>query len=134
MPVALVVLLPTKRPWAAWWIDDPVDRRIEIDACLPPERIEGGWVCVDLDLQVTRHERDHRIEIEEWDEHERAVAAGWMSIDEALQARATAEAMAEMLRRDDEPWLARGWQLVADSAVEPRVVVPAATPRAMAGG
>ena len=134
MPVAIAILLATDRPWAVWWIDDPVDRRIEIDVCLPPERVDNGWVYVDLDLEVTRHEPDQLVEIEDWDEHERAVAAGWMSFDEALLARATAEAMTDTLRRDEEPWLARGWQLLAEAAEQHRDAEQAASPQVMAGG
>ena len=53
------------------------------------------------------------VEIENWDEHEEACRNGWMSPDDAELAQTTAEHCAEVLRRGAEPWLRRGWQMVA---------------------
>ncbi|MEH0985094.1 DUF402 domain-containing protein [Micromonospora sp. CPCC 205556] len=104
---------PAGRPWVAWWVDDPADRRLEIDVCLPPESTEAGWRYVDLELDPVLHERDSRVEIEDWDEYEQACRNGWMSADEAELAVSTAEDRAEALRRRDEPWQQRGWQLLS---------------------
>src|SRR5688572_15905936 len=64
LPVAVLVLLAPDRPWAAWWVDDPADRRLEIDVCLPPEPLGQAWRYVDLELDPVRHEQDGRVEIE----------------------------------------------------------------------
>jgi uncharacterized protein DUF402 len=112
LPVSVVLLLAEGRPWVAWWVDDPADRRLEIDICLPPERIDGGWRYVDLELDPIRHEHDSRVEIEDWDEYEESRQAGWMTAGDAELARTTAEDLAESLRRADEPWQRRGWELL----------------------
>ncbi|WP_084597900.1 DUF402 domain-containing protein [Micromonospora chokoriensis] len=111
MPV--IVLLTAGRPWVAWWVGDPTDRRLEIDVCLPPERTEAGWRYIDLELDPVLHERDLRVEIEDWDEYEQALRDGWMSPDDAKLAQSTAEDRAEALRCRDEPWQERGWQLLS---------------------
>ena len=110
LPMPVVVLLMPGRPWVAWWVGDPADRRLEIDVCLPPERTEAGWTYVDLELDPVLHERDSRVEIEDRDEFEEACRLGWMSAAEAALAQATAEERAGALRRRDEPWQQRGWQ------------------------
>lgn len=109
LAVPVVVLLSAGRPWATWWVGDPADERIEIDVCLPPEVVGTGWRYVDLELDPVRHERDGRVEIEDWDEYDEACRDGWMTADEADLARTTAERCAEELRRG-QPWLSRGWQ------------------------
>ena len=111
LPVPVVLLLAEGRPWVAWWVDDPADRRLEIDICLPPERIEGGWRYVDLELDPIRHEHDSRVEIEDWDEYEESLAAGWMSAADGELARTTAEDLAERLRTGAGDWQRRGWEL-----------------------
>ncbi len=111
LAVPVVVLLAAGRPWVAWWVGDPADRRLEIDVCLPPEETEVGWRYIDLELDAVLHERDHRVEIEDWDEYEQACRAGWMSGDDAELAVSTAEDRAGALRRRDEPWQARGWRM-----------------------
>ncbi|MEU4241807.1 methyltransferase domain-containing protein [Actinoplanes sp. NPDC026619] len=112
LPVPVVIWLAAGRPWAAWWVGDPADRRLEIDICLPPEPVEGGWRYVDLELDPVLHVDDGRVEIEDWDEWEESRRDGWMSAADAELARVTAERCAEVLRRRDEPWLERGWQLL----------------------
>jgi predicted RNA-binding protein associated with RNAse of E/G family len=107
-----VVLLATDRPWAAWWVGDPVDQRLEIDVCLPPELTEAGWQYVDLELDPVFHERDERVEIEDWDEYEEACRNGWMSPNDAELALTTAEYCVDVLRQRAEPWLGRGWQML----------------------
>lgn len=112
LPVAALVLLHPGRPWVAWWVADPADQRIEIDVCLPPERIGDGWRYVDLELDPVRHEQTARIEIEDEDEYEQSRREGWMSPDEARLARQAAEDGARLLRQQDQSWSARGWQLL----------------------
>jgi hypothetical protein len=34
LPGPVVVLIATDRPWVAWWVGDPADRRLEIGVCL----------------------------------------------------------------------------------------------------
>lgn len=111
LSVPVVLLLAVGRPWVAWWVDDPADRRLEIDVCLPPVSTEAGWRYVDLELDPVLHVWDSRVEIEDWDEYEQACRNGWMSSDDAELARSTAQDRAEALRRRDEPWQERGWQL-----------------------
>ena len=112
LSVPVVVLLATGRPWTAWWVGDPADRRLEIDVCLPPEVTEAGWQYVDLELDPILHEHDWRVEIEDQDEYEEACRNGWMSAEDAKLARVTAESCAQLLRRRAEPWLQRGWQIL----------------------
>jgi len=114
LPVHVVLLIAPGRPWVAWWVDDPADRRLEIDVCLPPENTGDGWRYVDLELDPVFHERDGRVEIEDWDEYEESCREGWMSPDDAELARVTADALAGSLAGGDEPWQARGWQLLAE--------------------
>jgi hypothetical protein len=114
LSVPVLVLLAPGRPWVAWWVGDPADRRLEIDVCLPPEATGAGWRYIDLELDPVLHERDSRVEIEDWDEYEEACRNGWMSVDDAALARATAEDRAEALRRRTEPWQERGWQLLSE--------------------
>jgi hypothetical protein len=113
LSVPVLVLLAPGRPWAAWWVGDPADRRLEIDVCLPPERTEAGWRYIDLELDPVLHVRDSRVEIEDWDEYEQACLNGWMSADDAKLAHATAKDRADALRRRAEPWQTRGWQLLS---------------------
>jgi hypothetical protein len=110
--VPVLVWLATGRPWAAWWVDEPADRRLEIDVCLPPEPTADGWRYVDLELDPVRHEGDGRVEIEDWDEYEESLRHGWMSAADAELARVTAERCAEELRRGTEAWIHRGWQML----------------------
>jgi hypothetical protein len=110
--VPVVVLLATGRPWAAWWVGDPAGRRLEIDVCLPPSTTEDGWRYVDLELDPVWHENDGRVEIEDEDEYEESWRGGFMSADDAKLARVVAEGCAQLLRRDTEPWLRRGWGLL----------------------
>jgi len=115
-PVAALLLLKTGRPWVAWWVDDPADRRLEIDVCLPPERTSEGWRYVDLELDPVRHEQDVRVEIEDWDEYEDALREGWMSADDGRLAWDVAEDLARRLRSGDQPWAERGWRLLAEQS------------------
>jgi hypothetical protein len=114
--VPVLVLLAAGRPWVSWWVDDPADRRLEIDVCLPPTVTDTGWRYVDLELDPVVHERDSRVEIEDWDEYEQACRDGFMCAQDAELARFVAEERAEVLRRRDEPWLERGWQLLTRQA------------------
>jgi len=112
LPVDVAVLLSPGRPWVAWWVDDPADPRLEIDVCLPPERTASGWRYVDLELDPVRHEADGRVEIEDWDEYQEWVDAGWMSNPQAHLARQTAEQLAESLSRPAEAWQEVGWHFL----------------------
>jgi len=109
----VLVLLAPGRPWVAWWVADPADPRLEIDVCRAPEETETGWRYIDLELDPVLHKQDSRVEIEDWDEYERACRNGWMSVDDAKLARSTAEDRAEALRRADEPWQERGWRMLS---------------------
>jgi hypothetical protein len=113
LSVPALILLAPGRPWVAWWVGDPTDTRLEIDICLPPERTEAAWQYIDLELDPVLHQQDSRVEIEDWDEFEEACRNGWMSPDDATLAQSTARDRAAALRRGDEPWLERGWQMLA---------------------
>lgn len=110
MPFNAIVLLRLADPFVTWWVDDPADRRVEIDVCLPPLATTDGWSFVDLELDPVRHELTGVIEIEDLDEFEAACAAGWISESEAEIARATARRMATALERREEPWGDAGWR------------------------
>jgi len=58
-------------------------RRLSIDVCLPPEPRPDGRRYVDLELDPVRHEADGRVEIEDWDEYQESVDAGWMTRSDA---------------------------------------------------
>jgi hypothetical protein len=109
LPFDVLVLLARGRPWVTWWVDDPADRRVEIDVCLPPRRTDRGWSYVDLELDPVRHE-DGRVEIEDEDELAEAREQGWMSADDAELARQVAEQTAQALRGRIEPWGDEGWR------------------------
>jgi hypothetical protein len=119
LTVPVLVLLAADRPWAAWWVGDPADQRLEIDVCLPPETAAAGWQYIDLELDPVLHLSDERVEIEDWDEYDEACRAGWMSPADAQLAQTTAESCAEMLRHRREPWLGRGWQMLHRSTGDP---------------
>jgi hypothetical protein len=114
LPVPVVVLLAVDRPWVAWWVDDPADRRLEIDVCLPPQATAAGWRYVDLELDPVLHEPGGRVEIEDWDEYEQACRDGSMNASDADLAQTTAERCAETLRQGTEPWLQLGWRMLLD--------------------
>ncbi|MGH3448311.1 MAG: DUF402 domain-containing protein [Nocardioidaceae bacterium] len=107
----IVVLLAPERPWVAWWVNDPDDRRLEIDVCLPPWSIEQGWSYVDLELDPVRHESNASVTIEDWDEYDQSVRDGWMSTDEANLARSVAEERAQSLCQAGSMWQS-GWELL----------------------
>jgi hypothetical protein len=112
LSVPVLVLLATDRPWVAWWVDDPTDQRLEIDVCRPPEIGDAAWRYVDLELDPVLHERDLRVEVEDWDEYDEACRNGWMSVDDAALASATAQRCADVLHRRAEPRIRRGWRML----------------------
>jgi hypothetical protein len=103
-----LLLLSSGRLWVAKWVDDPVDRRLEIDICLAPEREDDGWRYIDLELDPIRYENG-LISIEDRDEFEIACRNGWITSDEAVVAHETAVAMEAALRKRDEPLGDEGW-------------------------
>lgn len=105
---ALLLIRPD-RYWAAWWVDYPNGRRLEIDVCLRPERVVDGWAYVDLELDAVRH-ADGTIEIEDRDEFDIACSNGWITVSDGKIAELTANAMAAALREREEPFGIEGWQ------------------------
>lgn len=65
VPFNSIVLLRPDDPFVTWWVDDPADRRIEVDICLPPIERPDGWSFVDLELDPVRHEFTGLVEIED---------------------------------------------------------------------
>jgi hypothetical protein len=118
LPFDVLVLLAPDRPWVTWWVDDPADRRVEIDVCRPPEPTDQGWRYVDLELDPIRHE-DGRVEIEDEDELAEAREQGWMSADDAELAVQVAEQTAQALRDRIEPWGAEGWRRLGAARADP---------------
>ena len=104
-----VVVLVRPGEWAVtWWLDEPGDRRVEVDVCLPPERTPDGWSFVDLKLDVVRHGSGD-VEIQDRDEFEEARRNRLITARDAEVALTTANAMADKLRRHEEPWGDEGW-------------------------
>src|SRR5262249_42523500 len=93
----------------ASWVDDPADRRLEIDVCLAPESEIDGWSYVDLELDPVRH-RNGVIEIEDYDKFEVACRNGWITSNEARVAQETAVAIEAALRTRAEPLGDEGWR------------------------
>lgn len=110
MPFDALLLLAADRPFVTWWVDDPSDRRIEIDICLPPTETDTGWSFIDLELDPVRHEHTGVVEVEDLDEFDDACRRTWISNAEAAMARATAAEMAAALSQRIEPWGDDGWQ------------------------
>ena len=109
LPFDVVVLLHPERYFVAWWVDDPGDRRLEIDVCLCPQREHDGWSYIDLELDPVRHE-DGSVEILDRDEFDVACRSGWIESEHAEIAHATALAMEVALRNREEPWGDEGWR------------------------
>jgi hypothetical protein len=112
LPLDCLLLLSPDRPWVAWWVDDPADRRLEIDVCLAPKREKDGWSYVDLELDPIRHE-GAAVTIEDYDEFDEACRNGWMTPEEAQIANATAAAMEFALLHRIEPLGDEGWRRMA---------------------
>ena len=109
LPFDVVVLLHPERWAVAWWIDDPADRRLGIDVCLPPRRTGDVWSFVDLELDPVRHE-GAGIEIEDDHEFEIACRNGWISEQDAATAISVAATFERNLREAREPWGQEGWR------------------------
>lgn len=112
--IDVVTLIKPGRWFATWWVDDPNDRRVEIDLCLPPERTKDGWTYVDLELDVFRHEPDF-VEVHDRDEFEAARRNGWITPPDARMAETTAAEMQRVLERRMEPWGDEGWRRLIDA-------------------
>lgn len=105
----VLVLLSPERCWVAWWVDDPGDRRLEIDVCQAPMREDDGWSYVDLELDLVRHS-DGTTEIVDRDEFDTACLDGWISEKEAEMANEVTNAMDAVLRSGEEPLGEEGWR------------------------
>lgn len=110
---AVMSLIQPGQAFLSWWIDDPDDRHLSIDVCLPPEETELGWRYVDLELDPVRHS-DGLVEIEDVDEFDAAYRAGWISIEHAQLAQQTSLVMARRLEAGVEPWGQFGWQRLGE--------------------
>ena len=107
----VLLLISPARYWVAWWVDDPADRRLEIDVCLQPDRVVDGWSFVDLELDVVRHEGG-AIEIHDRDEFAIACRNGWIDASQADIAEATAIRLESALRERREPLGDNGWAIL----------------------
>lgn len=122
MPWSTLVLLDVGRPWVTWWVDDPHDRRVECDVCLPPERTAQGWSFVDLELDPVLHVDTGVSEVEDRDEFAQAVRGGFIDAGAAELAEATAHRLDAELRGEPPPaWLQRGWSLLRSTREHPPV-------------
>ena len=104
----VLLLLQADRNWVAWWVDDPGGRHVVVDICLLPVREPEGWSFVDLELDPSRHESG-LVDVEDRDEFEAAVQAGWIAPPEAALAEATALVVVEMLGTQAAPFGDQGW-------------------------
>ena len=109
LPFDVLLLLSAVRFWVAWWVDDPADRRLEIDVCLCPVRVNDGWSYVDLELDPVRHENGI-IEIEDRDEFDAACLQGWIAGADAEIAQTTAADLEDALGQRRAPFGKDGWQ------------------------
>lgn len=92
LSVDVVILIRADRPWVGWWVDDPADRRVEFDVCLPPGEPERDrWAYVDLELDPVLHVRSELVEVQDWEEFQESVAAGVIDQRSASLAIETAE-------------------------------------------
>ena len=109
LPFDVLVLLTPGAPLVAWWCDDPTDRRIEVDVCMPPREMDSGWSFVDLELDVVLH-ADSSLVVEDEDEFVDACLAGYIREDDAALARAACADAVAMLANRREPFDQRGWR------------------------
>jgi hypothetical protein len=108
----VLLLISDTRYWVGWWVDDPEDRRVEVDVSLLPSRTSDGWSFVDLELDPLRHQSG-LIEIQDEDEFDAACRDGWIRPDEAAIARATADELRDSLTTRQPPFGDEGWQRLA---------------------
>jgi len=104
-----VLLLKPEQYWIACWANDPSNRRLEIDVCLPPQREPNGWSYVDLELDPVRHENGF-IEIQDRDEFDAACCDGWIAEDDARIANSVASTLETALHTREEPFGDEGWR------------------------
>lgn len=114
LPFDVLVLIRPSEWFVSWWVDDQMDRRVELDICLPPERTDDGWSFVDLELDCVRHHTGV-VSIDDRVEFEAACRAGSIAEAEAERALTTVTTMAEKLRNFDEPWGEAGWRRLAEA-------------------
>jgi predicted RNA-binding protein associated with RNAse of E/G family len=105
----VLVLIYSGRNYVVWWVDDPEDRRIEIDVCLPPSRTADGWSLIDLELDPIRHESG-AVAAYDRDEFVDACREGWISAAEAIIAERSAREAADALEMRRPPFGDEGWQ------------------------
>jgi hypothetical protein len=109
LPFDVMILIGDGEHWVAWWVDDPADRRIEIDVCLPAERTPMGWSYVDLELDPVRH-GSGLVEVQDRDEFAVACREAWIDPAIAPIAEATARSLEHALTVRQEPFGEVGWQ------------------------
>src|SRR5262249_43928966 len=107
-PFACLMLLNPTCAWVACWVDDPADKRIEVDICLLPERGSDAWSYVDLELDVFRH-ADGTVTIEDHDEFDLACRNVWIRPEHARLALETVVELELALRNYKEPFGGEGW-------------------------
>ena len=74
-----------------------------------PKHIDGEWTYIDLELNPHAY-NEGRVEIRDEDEFVDACAAGVISLDEAMVARAAADKVARCMLGKIEPFEFLGWQ------------------------
>lgn len=72
----------------------------------------AGWRFVDLELDVFQRRDDGSVTVEDRDEFDDAVRAGTIAPDVARLAEDTARRLQMALICGQEPWVARGWELL----------------------
>jgi hypothetical protein len=103
-----VVLMDPRHAWVPWWIEDPDERRLEIDVCLPPVSLGEDWSFVDLELCVRGDEFGFVGRAGD-DDIRAAGDDGRISPEEAELALAAAHQLEVALQRGQEPFGAMGW-------------------------
>ena len=109
--------MPARTPttwFVTWWVDDPDDRRIEIDVSLPPERTERRLDATSTSSSIRSATTTARVEVQDHDEFESRVP---QRLD---RARATPRSRARYgatawppAHAREEPWGDEGWHRLA---------------------
>ncbi len=111
----LCVIPPTEWYFALWWGGDhPYAVEMSVDVAAPATRNANVWSWVDLEIDLFRL-KDGTVGIEDEDEFEESLAAGYISETEKAQALRITPIIEQMLRDHTEPFGAHAQRLLAET-------------------